>query len=447
MKRGIVKQVVTIAILMAAFILQARDETDDWLSRPRDQVAWRLRLGPFFERRIMKDGSTFTAVRPFYSKLKNATSGDRYDDVLWPLATFHREHGDKLWWRVLNCYGNDEDWEQGHSWMFTFFPLYSQGCTRAGIDYWAAFPFYGYLPDALLLEDFHFVMFPCYLDYKVNGVGRYYALWPFYSQTQETQLTNEWHSSYFPFYGKSVHRDSTNHFAFWPFWVNATYTEPKNTGTSWSFFPFAAAVNREKESTWWALPPFISYGTNQSMTRLRAPWPIVEYTTRNTRSNQRKLNIWPLYSQQRDDESNYRYTGGWFIFACEDTHTANRRYERARFFPVYVNESTYGRDPAGHEIELEHYVRIWPFYSLLETRITNRTDHANSAPCTHRSNYATHFRTLELNPLRYAGGFERLWAPFWTLYERHSRPEAVEHDILWGILDFENKREEVQSCD
>lgn len=412
------------AALFAPAALQAREEMDDWVSRPHDQVDWRLRLGPFFERRVMKDGSTFTAVRPFYSKLSNAVSRDRYYDSLWPLATFHNEHGDKVWWRVLNCYGNEENWQQGTPWMFTFFPLYSQGRTRGGEDYWAFFPFYGYLPDAILLEDFHFAMFPCYLDYKVNGVGRYYVLWPFYSQTQETKLTNEWHSSYFPFYGKSVHRDSTNHFAFWPFWVSATYTaESRDPGSSWSAFPFAAAVNRQKESTWWAIPPLVSYGTNQTASRLRAPWPIVEYTTQD-RGKRRKLNIWPLYSQQRNEDDDYRYTGGWFIFSLEHTHTQARRYERARFFPVYVNESTYSIDKkSGKQVELEHYLRIWPFFSLLETP------------------ERSHFRALELNPLRYAGGFERNWGPFWTLYERHSRPEAVEHDILWGIIDFEVGRD------
>jgi len=48
----------------------------------------------------------------------------------------------------------------------------------------------------------------------------------------------------------------------------------------------------------------------------------------------------------------------------------------------------------------------------------------------------SHLRTLELNPIRYAGGIERNWAPFWTFYERSETAEEIEHDALWGILNY-----------
>jgi hypothetical protein len=63
-------------------------------------------------------------------------------------------------------------------------------------------------------------------------------------------------------------------------------------------------------------------------------------------------------------------------------------------------------------------LRVWPFF----TRV--------------RRPGVSHFRALELNPVRHSGGIERNWAPFWTLYERSSLGGVVEHDALWGIINF-----------
>jgi hypothetical protein len=44
---------------------------------------------------------------------------------------------------------------------------------------------------------------------------------------------------------------------------------------------------------------------------------------------------------------------------------------------------------------------------------------------------------LELNLIRYSGGVERNWAPFWTLYERTCTPDGTaRHDLLWGLIQW-----------
>ena len=43
---------------------------------------------------------------------------------------------------------------------------------------------------------------------------------------------------------------------------------------------------------------------------------------------------------------------------------------------------------------------------------------------------------LELSLIRFSGGIERNWAPFWTVYERGEQGGRVAHDALWGLVQF-----------
>ena len=43
---------------------------------------------------------------------------------------------------------------------------------------------------------------------------------------------------------------------------------------------------------------------------------------------------------------------------------------------------------------------------------------------------------MELSLIRYSGGIERNWSPFWTFYERNEQSGEVVHDALWGLLQY-----------
>ena len=379
-------------------------------NRTPDRVVSRFRLGPVFEYRATRDGGTFWALRPFYSRVSDPASDTRVDDVVWPLGTFHRAH-EQLWWRLLLAYGSDLDVNRSDAaWSAALFPVYYQGRTRQGEDYWALFPVYGHLPHVLLMDDIDFVLFPAYLNYSVNGVRRDYYLWPVFSHTGGEPGVSR--TGVFPVFGRTQRSDERHTYCFWPFWTSAVYSGERNPGESWMLFPLCGGVDREKERQWLFLPPFFSHTATDSAERWRMPWPFIE--TVNTKTS-RKRSLWPLYGDVGSEDEK-RWYAAWPLIESFELKAGSRRTERSRFFPFYVGETDFERDASGAERVKETYTRLWPFFSRESDR------------------RGSHLRALELSLIRYSGGIERNWAPFWTLYERIEREDEIVHDALWGVL-------------
>ena len=385
-------------------------------NRTPDRVVSQFRIGPLFEYRATRDGGTFWALRPFYSKLRDPASETRVDDVVWPLGTFHQAH-EQLWWRLLLAYGSDNDVSRDDAaWSAALFPVYCQGRTRQGEDYWALFPLYGHLPHVLLMDDIDFVLFPAYLNYEINGVGREYFVWPIFSRTGEAAGVRR--AGVFPLYGRTERVDERHTYCFWPFWTSAVYSGDRNPGESWMLFPLCGRVSREKEHQWLFLPPFFSHATTDDAERWRMPWPFVETVTTKT---SRKRSLWPLYGDVGSDDEK-RWYAAWPLIESFELKAGNRRTERSRLFPFYVGETVYERDTSGVEKVMETYTRLWPLFS-------RESDRAGSQ-----------VRALELNLIRHSGGIERNWAPFWTFYERIERADEVKHDAFWGLLQYRSAK-------
>ncbi len=378
-----------------------------------DEVVSRFRLGPFFEYRATRQGGTFWALRPFYAKLSDPVSDTRVTDAVWPLATFHRDR-EQSWWRLLLAYGSDNDiTREDSAWKAALFPLWFQGRSRQGEDYWALFPLYGHQPHFLLMDDIDFFLFPLYLNYEVNGVERDYYLWPIFSRTGEQPGVKR--TGVFPIYGETDKRGVEEHcYAFWPFWTSAVYSG-RNPGSSWMLFPLCGRVKREKEQQTLVLPPFFSKAETDAAVRWRLPWPFIETLTA---PDVKKRSFWPLYgSVDRDDER--RWYAAWPLIEHFDLSSRGGRTERSRFFPFYVDEKVYRKEPEQEEERLvASYRRIWPLYA-------RETEEGKSRE-----------RVLAFSLIRYSGGIERNWAPFWTLYERTEQAGAGCHDALWGLLKY-----------
>ena len=381
-------------------------------NRMPDRVVSRFRLGPLFEYRATQDGGTFWAVRPLWSRVADPGSDTRVADVTWPLGTFHRDR-EQAWWRMLLAYGSDNDvTREDSAWKAALFPLWFQGRSRQGEDYWALFPVYGHLPHVLLMDDIDFALFPLYLNYEVNRVERDYYLWPVFSRSGKEPGVER--TGFFPIYGRTEKRDSRHFYAFWPFWTSAVYGGENNPGSSWMLFPLCGQVKREKEQQQLVIPPFFSHATTDAAERWRMPWPFYETVTTATAT---KRSYWPFYGDaEREDER--RWYAVWPLIEHFSLTVKGRRTERSRFFPFYVGETVYGKDKEGGEREVERYTRVWPFYAR------------EASPAGSR------LRVLELSLIRYSGGIERNWAPFWTFYEQTERDGEAVYDALWGLLHY-----------
>lgn len=411
--RGYIWQRAVLVWMVAAAIIRAASGSVEG-GAGADEVVSRFRIGPFFEYRETRGGGTFWAVRPFYSKLNDPVSETRVTDAVWPLATFHRSR-EQLWWRVALAYGSDQDVDDPEAaWKMAIFPLYFQGRTRYHEDYWALFPIYGHLPHVLLMDDIDFVLFPIYLDYEVNKVERRYYLWPIFSQTDAEPRSTT--GGIFPFYGYTKRRKARHDYTFWPFWTSAVYEPGNNPGRSWMLFPLAGRVDREREQQKMFLPPFFSYAKTDTVERWRMPWPI--YESYKTFWSQ-KYSVWPFCGDLHTPDERRVYAA-WPLFQSFTLRAGALKTERTRLFPFYVNERITRRDAAGYEREESAYTRVWPFYASEREHGVERT------------------RALEFNLIRYSGGIERNWAPFWTLYERVKEVDgSAKHDMLWGIIKYQ----------
>lgn len=404
-RRGLGCGVALVALLLLPGALYG-----EATNRAPDEVVSRFRVGPFFEHRATRGGATFWALRPFYSRVSDPACDTRVADVVWPLGTFHRER-EQSWWRLLLAYGSDSDVNREDSaWKAALFPLYFQGRTRGGEDYWALFPVYGHIPHMLFMDDIDFTLFPLYLNYEVNRVEREYYLWPVVSRMEpEPGVTR---TGLFPLYGRTQRKESSHLYAFWPFWTSAVYDSPRNPGSSWMLFPVCGRVDRGKEQQWLAVPPFFSHAKTDSAERWRMPWPFYE---RVVTTNSARRSYWPFYGDDQSGDDRRRYAA-WPLAETFTLTSKGRRTERSRFFPLYVGETVSEKDPDGAWRVKETYTRLWPLYS--------RASDAGGST----------LRALELSLIRYSGGIERNWAPFWTLYERREQGGVVSHDALWGLL-------------
>ncbi|NLC79735.1 MAG: hypothetical protein GX748_00970 [Lentisphaerae bacterium] len=149
------------------------------------------------------------------------------------------------------------------------------------------------------------------------------------------------------------------------------------------------------------------------------PWPFYQthetWATPTTKPSL-KRSYWPFYGDVTGD-GDRRWYAAWPLMWHSSSESQSRRAERTRFFPFYAHETVCKTDRTGTEYEAERYTRVWPFYARESTPERTR------------------LRVLELNLIRYSGGVERNWAPFWTLYERFGAPDGTaQHDLLWGTV-------------
>ena len=349
---------------------------------------------PFYEQRPADD---YWAVRPLWSTER----GDV--DVVWPVFTWH---GD--WWsfcRVVNW----QDYHDGaDGYQFTVLPLWFNGRDKESGAYWGLFPLAGGHPHVGMMYDFKFALWPLWHQYKMPR-GRTWmetnaVLFPFVSWRDD----GAW--SFWPFYGINYQRESDHQYALWPLVTWADYRADRDTpgeGYSWMVWPLYGRIRRAREEQDLYLPPFFSCATTyakgadrrQIATRLRCPWPLVEYESTPSRW---RLSVWPFWERSididyaRGQESSRVTRFGWKLVELYDDET--------RVFPFWAS----GR----------RHFRLWPLWE-------SETD---------KSGQVTRGRFLAPLPIRWVPAVDRNWAKFWTFYENESTPLYTDHSLLWGLI-------------
>jgi hypothetical protein len=383
--------------------IASRDQTVRGQSRTRA-------LGPFYERRSDDAGRTFTAVRPFYSRLDEPERDHRSTEILWPLGVARRFRNES-YWRFANVYHEEFDvTDPDPRYRTVAFPLVFFGKDRHKEGYFAVFPLGGTIHEYLGLDRMDFALFPLYGHAEYKDSESYAALWPLLTWTDGEEVSR---FRVFPFYGRSRNRGRwEKRFYLWPFYTSADFYYPKSSGHSFILFPLLGRVDLTDQQGWMFLPPLFQWSRSEETTKLNCPWPLFQYQSGSTE----KLYVWPLYGRREQGHVKSSFYL-WPIVNNQVSEADDVTKHRFHIAPVYYQEDWRLKESGESRTRAR---KVWPLF------------------CYSRVQDQSLLRVLDLWPYYNVGGVDRNLAPLWTLYSRAQSGDTVEHELLWGLYRTRN---------
>ncbi len=373
-------------------------------------VRWRA-MGPVFEKATDAADAHFIALRPIYSSWSFPETDRAGADWLWPLAVTRRQ-GNETSWRALWCLGWDADrTDPGSRYRVWLMPFFFTGRDQQGQDYVALFPIGGTVREFFGRDEISFALFPLYSVSRLNDVETHNFLWPFISHTTGNGLRR---FRLFPLFGWSTQEGvGAKRFVLWPFYTSAHYEAEGAAGEAYMLFPLFGRIRMENQDSWLLLPPFFRWDRSAKGKRSYCPWPFIQTASGETD----RLYVWPLWGRQIEA---HRESGFWlWPFGYHETRRSRREEViRSRFFPFWYAERRAPISEAPAPATTSHRV-VWPLLSNDQWGETNR------------------LRVLDLWPMKNTPPVERNLAPLWTLYTRVKTPNAIRHEMLWGLYRWE----------
>lgn len=381
-------------------------------------------LGPLFERQQSADGKTFTAVRPFWSKVTDPEKDRSVSDVVWPLGMIKTRQGESDW-RFFPAFGHDFDSESSRTRSrWSIFPILFGGRSLQNEAYFAVFPLGGTVREFLGRDMISFVLFPLYVYSEMDNTKSLSVLWPIYSRTKGPGVDR---FRVWPFYGISTTFNRwTKRFVMWPFWTSVQYEYPDQKGGGFVLFPFYGRVNVGQRHSRMLLPPLFKreWADDGSHSALNAPWPFFQYS----RGATDKLYVWPFFGRKAV-ENERQWFSVWPFVSGRRTDFPTQTVRRFQAIPLVYYESKHERLPADsegvraeREEAVARYFKLWPLIAYRR-----------------EADYSL-FRTLALWPLKQTPAVERNWAPLWSLYTRERAGKAFYSEFLWGL--YRHRRSE-----
>ncbi len=365
-------------------------------------------VGPLIERRS-DEVQSFTAVRPFTSRMHDATVPRSSRDILWPWGMVKQWRGETDW-RFFPAFGHDFDHDDPESrYRWAVFPVLFGGRSAEGDGYFAVFPLGGTLREFIGRDRIRFVLFPLYVKSEINELTTHTVLWPVFSRTRGPGVER---FRVFPFYGMSTREGQwTKRFVLWPFWTSVRYhhTDSDQDG-GFVLFPLVGRIDVEERSSRMLLPPFFKLERAPGHWALNCPWPFV----RLRRGDVHRTAFWPLWGR--------RVIGGresgfyaWPIGSWERIDRVDHTVRIRRVAPFWYSEVHQAADASDQQPPAVRKVKLWPLFGY------------------RREDDVSRLRIPELWPLRDMDGIERNWAPLWSLVRRSRHGDERETELLWGL--------------
>jgi len=344
-------------------------------SVPRD----RFTLFPFyFQQRSPDSDQNYTALLPFYGRIKGRLFRDEIFFVMFPLYGQSRKRD-----VVTDNYA------------FPFFHL-RQGDNLRGWQFW---PLIGEEHKGITTRTISFGE-----TELVGGHKRFFAFWPFYfNQTAGIGTENtEWKHGLLPFYSvlRSPNRDSTT--ALWPFfnWID----------------------DRERQYHEWQMPwPLVVVARGEGKTATRF-WPL--FGRAHSDMLESNFYLWPLYKYNRvHSDPLDRERTRVLLFLYSDVNEKNtetgRVRERTALWPLFT-----------HRREFDGNSRL-QILALLEPVLPlSKSVERNWSPL-------WSLWRSENNPTTGAASQSLLW----NLYRRETTPASRKCSLLFGLFQYSSEAE------
>jgi hypothetical protein len=346
----------------------------------QDSRQRRFTVFPFyFQQRSSDPALNYTAVFPFYGRLKNRLFRDDIRFVMFPLYGRTRKKD-----VVTDNY------------LYPFFHL-REGNALRGWQFW---PLSGYehkeaTTRTNLADEIE----------TVGGHKKFFALWPiFFNQRLGLGTENpEHHQAFLPLYSylRSPQRDSTT--VLWPFGVTFTDDRAKKyreLGVPWPLFDFARGEGKTVNRMW----PLFSHAKTPILESDFFLWPLYKYNRAHAPplDRERTRILFFLYSDliEKNEETGtaLQRTDLWPLFTARRDHDGNERLQLlAPLEPLLPNNKSIERNYS-------------PLWSLWRSEKNRRTGAASESL-------------------------------LWNLYRRETTPQTRKCSLLFGIFQYESGSE------
>jgi hypothetical protein len=379
-----------------------------------DGREWRQAAGPFWEERRAGAQQTFRALRPLFAWSEHLARQATEWEVLYPMAGGFTLR-EALYQRVLLAWRKIADVNNPASpRRLAIFPFWFQGISRDGQPYRALFPLGGTLRDFLARDEVGFFLFPLRAWSSINGVRSDGWLWPIYSRSTGKGLGR---FRVFPFYGETRFKDQfEKRFVLWPFWTQARYHLRGSEGFAWILWPLFGRVELADQRTTYLLPPLIRFSSGEAEARTHFLWPLYQHSTGSVE----KTYFFPLWGTKTIGNLT-RTFWLWPLGLRSRTEAVGETREHAHFSPFWHRaDITPAAGTTGRVVVARE---IWPLFSY------------------RREDDRSRWRALELWPGREPPAVERNWSPLVSLFTRERRGDAVDTEVLWGLLRLSRRGE------
>jgi len=364
-------------------------------------------LGPLIYRRKGSEEGEF-ALRPLFYWIKNGKENSLTVEYLYPLGKYRKEGGYSKNYIVPFTTFRGEQREERRESYFSLF-LYFRGQAEEGERYWGVFPLYGHLVNRFGRDRIRFYLWPIYSDVSDEGAYTWTFLWPILSGTRGggKKAFRVW-----PLGGyKEEEGISRTDFILWPFFIKSMRDlDTDDPERGYFLFPLYRGVRSRRTRQVTVLWPFFSYGVDERnrYKRWDVPWPFISFSRGE---KLRRDLIFPLYYGKEAPGDRTRWIL-WPFYQCWDDQFGNQREVVQRY--LLLNRIKTVFDDKGEVISKQ--VSIWPFF-----RYSREGDEVR-------------LYLFNLIPLRYEG-FERNWAPLYTVFRYERSASRKKWDILWGLYE------------